>query len=158
MEGSIVIAGARSDARIGVVIHRHLLARPDRPLVADDFTQEVVRLCAKYKVDSVVYTASSALALAMERLGIERSLPMQTVPATQVILACHDFAEAVASRRVAHDDPHLDSELLGAQRRFVGKDGGWRWSISPNPVTSLMATTLAVAVASQSLVPVQVFI
>jgi len=157
-EGSIIIAAPRSDERIGVVVHRYLKSRPDLPLTAEDFTREVDRLVSRYQVEKIVYSASSALALAMERFGIEKSLPCESVPATQLIKACLDFAEAVASKRIAHDDPHLDSQILSAQRRFVGKDGGWRWSITPNPSTSVIAATLAIAYAAEAIMPVQLFI
>ena len=44
------------------------------------------------------------------------------------------------SKRLAHDDPFLDSEVNIAQRRYIGSDGDWRWIITPDPVTSVVAS------------------
>jgi hypothetical protein len=157
-EGSIVIAGMRSDGRVGVVVHRYLQSRPGVPLTADDFKQEVLRLVSKYQVDRVLYTQSSALVFAMERLRMEQGLEIESVSNIKMLQACHDFAEAVIARRIAHDDPHLDSQVLSAQRRFVGTEGQWRWAIAEHPATTLVAATIAVAYASKFNAPVQLFI
>jgi hypothetical protein len=127
-------------------------------LTAEDFVREIRQIANKVQVERIVYTASSAALPAMEKMGIEHGLPTEAVPITKLVQACHDFAEAVASKRIAHDDPFLDSEILSAQRRFIGTDGGWRWVITPNPITSVVASTLAVAFADKAVTPVQVFI
>lgn len=157
-EGSIIVAAMRHDGRVGVEVHRHLIGRTDVPLTADDFVREVAAIAKKVPVDAIVYTASSPLAPAFERHAVESQLPYQSISASKVLMACADFAEAVTSKRLAHDDPFLDSQVAGAQRRFVGKDGAWRWTISNNPVTGLVATTFAVAIAAKTSAPVQVFL
>jgi hypothetical protein len=156
-EGSIIIAAMRKDGKVGVEVHRHLIARADVPLSASDFTREVAAIAAKVRVDAVVYSASSALAPAFERHAVESMLPYQSIPATKLLMACADFAEAVTSRRLAHDDPFLDSQIASAQRRFIGSDGAWRWTISKTPVTGVVAATIGVAIAAKSFYPVQVF-
>lgn len=157
-EGTIVVAAMREDGKVGVEVHMHLTGRPTVPLSADDFVREILKIVQKVEVEHIVYTQSSALLPALQKLGIEQSLPTEHVPIPKIVQACHDFAEAVMSQRVAHDDPFLDSEIAIARRKFVGTDGGWRWMITPNPVTSVIATTLAVAFANKAVTPVQVFI
>jgi len=157
-EGSIIVSALRRDGRVGVEVHRHLLARPDKPLLASDFTREVAAIAAKVKVDTIVYPASSALAPAFERHAAESMLPYQAMPATKLLMACADFAEAVTAKRLAHDDPFLDSQIAVAQRRFVGSEGAWRWTISNAPITGVMGATLSVAIAAKSIAPVQVFL
>jgi anti-sigma-K factor RskA len=72
--------------------------------------------------------------------------------------SCHDFAEAVIAKRIAHDDPHLDSQIASAQRRFIGTDGSWRWAIAQVPITSVVAATMATTFAAKGVAPVQVFL
>jgi len=157
-EGSIIVAALRKDGRVGVEVHRHLLARTERPLTAPDFTREVAAIAGKFKVDAIVYSASSALAPAFERHATETGLPYLSIGASRNIMACADFAEAVTAKRIAHDDPFLDSQVASAQRRFIGKDGAWRWTISGTPITGVVGMTLSVAIAAKSVVPVQVFL
>jgi hypothetical protein len=157
-EGSIIVAALRKDGKVGVEVHRQLLARTDQPLTAPDFTREVALIASKIKVDAIVYSASSALAPAFERHAAESNLPYQSIAATKNIMACADFAEAVTARRLAHDDPFLDSQVASAQRRFIGSDGAWRWTISGVPITGVVGATLAVAIAAKSVAPVQVFL
>jgi hypothetical protein len=160
-EGSVIVAAQRTDGRVGVEVHRQLLARTDMPLTAPDFTREVdalVQRIGKHNVTAIVYSASSALAPAFERHAVERNLPYQAITATKNIMACTDFAEAVTAKRLAHDDPFLDSQVASAQRRFIGTDGAWRWTISGTPITGVVGATLAVAIAAKSVVPVQVFL
>jgi phage terminase large subunit-like protein len=156
-EGSIIVSAMRKDGKVGVEVHRHLLSRTDVPLKASDFTREIATIAKKVRVDAIVYSASSALAPAFERHAVESMLPYTSIPATRLLMACSDFAEAVTSRRVAHDDPFLDTQIATAQRRFVGSDGAWRWTISKTPVTAVMSATMGVAVAAKSFHPVQVF-
>jgi len=157
-EGSIIVSALRSDGRVGVEVHRHLLGRPDRPLTAPDFTREVASLAGKIKVDAIVYAASSPLAAAFERHAVETSLPYQAMNTPKIIMACADFAEAVIAKRIAHDDPFLDAQVSSAQRRFVGSDGAWRWTISGVPITGVVAMTMGVAIAAKSVKGVQVFL
>ena len=109
-------------------------------------------------MDAIVYNASSALAPAFERHAVESQLPYQSIAATKNIMACTDFAEAVTSKRIAHDDPFLDSQIALAQRRFIGTDGAWRWTISNAPITGVIGATLSVAIAAKSVSPIQVFL
>ena len=157
-EGSIIIAALRKDGRVGVEVHRHLLARTERPLTAPDFTREVAAIASKYKIDAIVYSASSALAPAFERHATETGLPYFSISASRNIMACADFAEAVTAKRIAHDDPFLDSQVASAQRRFIGSEGAWRWTISGTPITGVVGMTLSVAIAAKSVAPVQVFL
>ena len=157
-EGTILVAAMRKDGRVGVEMHRHLSARPDRPLQAEDFTREVAAIAKRVRVEAIVYSASSALAPAFERHAVETALPYQSLSAARFIMACADFAEAVSSRRLAHDDAYIDSQIALAQRRFVGSDGAWRWTISKVPITGTVAATIAVAVAAKLDSPVQVFL
>lgn len=157
-QGTIVVAAMRSDGRVGVEVHRHLKARPTQALTADDFVREILQVMSKVDVERIVYAHSSALLPALERVGIERGLPCEPVNSTKLMQACHDFAEAVVSKRLAHDDPFLDSEINVAQRRFIGSDGGWRWVITPEPVTSVVASTLATAYANKAIAPIQIFL
>ena len=157
-EGSIIVSALRKDGRVGTEVHRHLLARPDRPLTALDFTREVAAIAAKVKVDAIVYSASSALAPAFERHSAESGLPYQSIAATKFIMACADFAEAVTAQRLAHDDPFLDSQIALAQRRFIGTEGAWRWTISNAPITGVIGATLSVAIAAKTAKPIQIFL
>ena len=157
-EGSIIVSALRKDGRVGIEVHRHLQGRTERPLTAPDFTREVAAIAAKVKVDAIVYSASSALAPAFERHAAETQLPYQSISATKNIMACADFAEAVTAKRIAHDDPFLDSQVASAQRRFIGTDGAWRWTISGVPITGVVGATLSVAIAAKSPAPVQVFL
>jgi hypothetical protein len=157
-EGSIIVSAQRTDGMVGVEVHRFLQARSDRPLRADDFTNEIVKLCHKLPVEQVVYYATSPLAPAMERVGVAESIPVVAVTPTRMLLACHDFAEAVTSRRIAHNDPHLDSQIAVAQRRFIGSDGSWKWAISLTPITSVVAMTMASMFASKAAAPLQFFL
>ena len=158
-EGSIIVACQRNDDRVGVEVHRYLHARPDLPLTAEDFAQEVITLATKLnRVEHVVYTAQSPLAPAMERIAVSHSLPCESVTITRNMIACHDFAESVIAKRIAHDDSHLDSQIAGAQRRFIGNDGSWRWAISTVPCTSVVGATLATSYAAKAIAPVQLFL
>jgi hypothetical protein len=157
-EGSIIVSAMRKDGKVGVEVHRHLLARTEVPLQARDFTREISQIAAKWRIDAIVYSASSPLAPAFERHAVESMLPYQSIPATKLLMACSDFAEAVTSQRIAHDDPFLDSQIASAQRRFIGSDGAWRWTISKSPITGVVGATLGVAIAAKSFHPIQVFL
>ena len=157
-EGSIIIAAQRRDGLVGVEVHRYLQSRPERVLTADDFIQELGRLCNKLHVEQIVYAASSALAAAMERFAITFGVSCIAVSANRNMIACHDFAESVTARRIAHDDPHLDSQIGMAQRRFVGSEGAWRWTISNAPITSVVAATFSTMYAMKAVSSVQVFV
>lgn len=157
-EGSIIIAAQRADGLVGVEVHRYLQSRPELPLKAEAFTTEIARLSEKYRIEQVVYAASSALAPMLERFSVERGITCTAVTAIRNMMACHDFAEAVMTKRIAHDDPHLDSQVAIAQRRFVGQEGQWRWTISGTPITSVVAATFATMYAMKATAPVQVFV
>jgi hypothetical protein len=157
-EGSIIVAAQRADGLIGVEVHRYLRQRPDVPLSAEDFTQEVGRLAKKLRVDQVVYAAQSPLAPAMERLSVTEQINCLPLSYSRNMLACHDFAEAVISKRIAHDDVHLDAQVGTAQRHFVGSDGQWRWALSAGPITSVVGATFATMLAAKPTMPIQVFV
>jgi hypothetical protein len=157
-EGSIIVAGQRSDGSVGVEVHRYLQARPDVPLRAEDFAREVLALTKKLRVEYVVYSVQSAMAAAMERMAVTDQIPVVPVTSVKMMQSCHDFAEAVIAKRIAHDDPHLDSQIASAQRRFIGTDGSWRWAIAQVPITSVVAATMATTFAAKGVAPVQVFL
>ena len=157
-EGSIIVASQRKDDRVGVEVHRYFQSRPNLPLSADVFLQECDRLVAKLNVEQIVYASSSALAPMMERYAVMRQVKCEAVTSIRNMMACHDFAEAVLNKRVAHDDPHLDSQVAIAQRRFIGKEGQWRWTISLTPITSVVGMTFASMYAMQAVMPIQVFV
>jgi len=157
-EATIVVAAQRTDGRIGVEVHRHLEQRKELPLSASDVMVEIAKIASKVKVDAIVYPASSALAPAFERHAVESGLPYKALQGPKQAQACADFAEAVTSGRLAHDDPYLDSQIAGAQRRFIGTEGAWRWAISGSPATGTIAATLASMVAASAAAPVQIFI
>jgi len=159
-EGAITVSAMRKDGKVGVEVHRHLLSRPSVPLYASDFTREIaaiVKRVGRGKLDAIVYNASSALAPAFERHAVEAMLPYQAINASKMLMACADFAEGVIAERVAHDDPFLDSQIAIAQRRFLGSDGSWRWTISGTPITGVMCATMSVAISAKAFHPVQVF-
>ena len=157
-EGSIIVAAQRKDDRVGVEVHRYFQSRPNIPLSADVFLQECDRLAQKFNIEQIVYATSSALAPMMERYKVMRQIECTPITSVRNMMACHDFAEAVLHGRIAHDDPHLDSQVGMAQRRFIGQDGQWRWTISLTPITSVVATTFATMYAMKALAPVQVFV
>jgi len=157
-EGSIIVASQRSDGMVGVEVHRYLQSRPSATLTAESFTRELATLVAKLRIEQIVYSATSALAPAMERFTIVSGVPCIAVSTGRTMVACHDFAESVASKRIAHDDPHLDSQVATAQRRFIGSDGSWRWTISNTPITSVVGATYATMFAMKAVSPVQVFV
>lgn len=157
-EGSIIVAAQRADDKVGVEVHRYLQSRPEVPLTADVFLQECDRLVAKLNVEQIVYAASSALAPMMERYAVMRQVECKPLTSVRNMMACHDFAEAVMHQRIAHDDPHLDSQIATAQRRFIGKDGQWRWTIANTPITSVQGVTFATMYAMKAVMPVQVFV
>lgn len=157
-EGSIIVAAQRKDDRVGIEVHRYLQSRPMIPLSADVFMQECDRLIGRLNVEQIVYANSSALAPMMERYAVMRQIKCEALTGVRNMMACHDFAEAVLNKRIAHDDPHLDSQVALAQRRFVGKEGQWRWTIALTPITSVVGATFASMYAMKAVMPVQVFI
>lgn len=157
-EGTIVVAAQRDDGKVGVEVHRHMQGRLDLPLTANQVLSEIARLATKIKVDAIVYPAACALAPAFERHAVESGLPYKALQGPKQAQACADFAEAVTSGRLAHDDPYLDSQIAGAQRRFIGQEGAWRWAISGAPATGTVAATLASMEAARTVAPVQIFI
>jgi phage terminase large subunit-like protein len=157
-EGSIIVAAQRMDGRIGVEVHSFLQSRPNYALKADDFVREIIEFSKRFRIDKVVYSVTSPLAAGMERMSVANSIPVEAVTGTRNMVACHDFAEAVMARRIAHDDPHLDSQIALAQRRFVGGDGSWRWAISTAAITSVVGATFATMFAAKPISPTQVWL
>jgi hypothetical protein len=157
-EGAIIVAALRTDGKVGAEVHRHLETRGDTGLTASQFTEQVENLVLRLPVSAVLYSASSALAPAMERHKVISQWPCQAVSSVDMQKACEDFAEAVISRRLAHGDPYLDSQIAKAQRRFIGSDGAWRWAISQTPINGVVAMTMAVAEAAKVEGAVQIFV
>lgn len=157
-EGAIIVAGLRKDGKVGVEVHRHLEARPGTQLNASHFIEQVDNLVSKLPVEMTIYSASSALAPSIERHGAQKNLVTKSIPATQMQMACEDFAEAVIANRLVHNDSYLDSQVAKAQRRFIGSDGAWRWSISQSPINGVVAMTMAVAMAAKASGPVQIYV
>lgn len=157
-EGAIIVSALRGDGKVGVEVHRHLEGRAGAPLAASQFTEQIDNLAAKLKVQSIGYSASSALAPALERHKALTNLPYVAVNGAKMNGYCEDFAESVLSRRLVHNDPYLDSQVAKAQRRYVGNDGGWRWAISQGAINGLISATIATSIAARESSPVQVFI
>jgi len=157
-EGAIVVAALRRDGKVGVEVHRHLEAHGDTVLSAAHFVEQTINLGAKLPLEAIVYSASSALAPALERHKVQSQLPYQAITSVNMQSACEDFTEAVISQRLAHGDPYLDSQIAKAQRRFIGSDGAWRWAISQTPINGVIAMTMAVAIAAKESAPVQIFL
>lgn len=156
-EGAIIVAALRRDGKVGIEVHRHLEAHGGA-LTAAHFVEQAVNLAGKLPLEAIAYSASSALAPALERHKVQSQLPYVAVSSTDMQKACEDFAEAVISNRLVHGDPYLDSQIAKAQRRFVGSDGAWRWAISQTPINGVVAMTMASALAAKQSAPVQVFI
>jgi hypothetical protein len=148
----------RRDGRVGLEVHRYLEGRADQPLTALAFTSEIARLATKIDVGSVVYSASSALAPAFARHQIETQIPYEPVQSAKTLLCCADFAEAVTSARLVVNDTILDGQIAGAQRRFVGDGGAWKWAISASHITGVVASTYAVSWAARGIGQVQIFV
>lgn len=157
-EGAIVVAAVRSDRKVGTEVHRHLINPSGAPLSAANFTEQIDNLAAKLQVQAIAYSASSALAPALERHRVQKGLPYVAVNGTKMQGYCEDFAEAVISQRMVHNDPYLDSQIAKAQRRFIGSEGPWKWAISHTPINGVVATTMAVAIAANETAPAQVFV
>jgi hypothetical protein len=157
-EGTIVVAAMRRDGRVGVEVHRHLNSRPNLPLRAQDFVTEIEKINDRVDVQAIVYNLSSVLAPGFERHKTITGLPYQAISSQQNVVACVDFAEAVTSKRIAHNDPFLDGQMSKAQRRMIGGDGAWRWAISKTPITGIIAATLAAHTAARATKPIQLFV
>jgi hypothetical protein len=157
-EGAIVVGALRTDGKVGIEVHRHLVGRAGAPLTASQFTEQVENLVAKLTVKSIAYPASSALAPALERHKAQKSLPYVPVNGTKMQAMCEDFAEAVIAGRLVHNDPYLDTQISKAQRRFIGSDGSWKWAISQTPINGVVASTMATSIAASESGAAQVFV
>ena len=151
-EATIVVSARRTDERIGVEIYRHLSGTPAHPITAAQVETLVSNLCADNAVHRIAYQADSVLAPAFAREAAIRGLPYVPMTSIEVMQACSDLSEGVAAKRIAHNDPLLDSEMAGASRRMVGFEGAWRWSVTASTagVTSVIAATLALSVAARA--------
>jgi len=156
-EATIAVAGVRPDGRVGVELYRHLTGTPANQITGG----QIETLVSNFKgpIKSVLYPASSALAPALVRAEMKSGLPYEALQGPDMVRACADLSEGIGARRIVHNDPFLDAEIAGANRRMVGNDGGWRWSIttSQTPITSVVAVTLAFSGASRVPRSVQIF-
>jgi hypothetical protein len=145
-EATIAVAARRSDGRIGTEIHRHLT----RDVTGSEVVNLVDSFAERFPVQHIAYLATSTLAPSLARAEALSGLPYLSVNGPTMQKACADLAEAVASERIAHGDPLLDAEMSGASRRMIGTEGAWRWSTtaSQTPITTVIATTLAVSLAA----------
>jgi hypothetical protein len=158
-DATIAVSRLRKDGKVGVEIHRHFEGTAARPVTGDEIIRSLSAFAEKYRVSDIAYPAASALAPILARHGAQTSLPYRDIPATQIPGMCADYAEAVGSKRLAHDDPLLDMQQAWAARRYVGKEGAWRWAVSASagPITSVVAATLATALAQKVAHRAQVF-
>jgi hypothetical protein len=156
-EATISVAGPRQDGRIGVEIYRHISGTASDPITG----AQIETLVSSFRGDiqRILYPASSALAPALVRAQMKSSLPYEPLQGPDMVRACLDLAEGVGARRIVHNDPLLDAEISGANRRMIGNDGGWRWSIttSQTTITSVVASTLAFSGASRVPLAVQLW-
>jgi hypothetical protein len=155
---TIAVAGARTDGKIGVELYRHLSATPSAPIIGSQIETLVSNFGGT--LSAILYPASSALAPALARAEARGQLPYEALAGPDIVRACQDFAEGIGARRIVHSDPFLDAEISGANRRMIGNDGAWRWSIttSQTPITSVVAATLAFSGASRVPRAVQIFL
>lgn len=159
-QATIAVAAMRpADGRVGVELHRMFDGTPTKQIRGSDVAKVIGDFAAKHEVKNIVYPASSAIAGALARHEALTGLPYMVLAAAGIPPACADFAEAVGSRRLAHDDPVLDEQMAYAQRRFIGNEGGWRWAVtaSPGPITAVQSATLASSVAARVPTRAQVF-
>lgn len=158
-DATIAVAALRKDGRVGVEIHKHFEGTASAPITGDMVTKVISAFAEKYAVSHIAYPASSALAPSFARHTALTGLPYLALAAVGIPPACADFAEAVGSKRLAHDDPLLDGQMAWAARRFVGREGAWRWAVtaSAGPITAVIAATLASSVAARVSARVQVF-
>lgn len=149
-EATIAVGGVRQDGRVGVEIYRHISGTASDPITGTHIETLVSNFRGEIK--SIMYPATSALAPALVRAQMKSQLPFEPLQSPDMVRACQDLAEGVGARRIVHNDPFLDAEISGAERRMIGKDGGWRWSItaSQTPITSVVAATLAFSGASRA--------
>ena len=158
-EASVSVACKRPDGRVGVEVHRHLSGSVSQPVTAAQVETIVSNFASAHPVAKIVYQHDSPFVEAFTREAAIRNLPYQTVNSQEVMRACSDLAEGVASLRIAHNDPLLDAEMASAARRMVGLEGQWRWSVtaSVGAITTVVASTLAASIASREQPRLQIF-
>lgn len=151
---TIVVAGIRTDGRIGAEVHRDLRATDGEPITAARILAEVERF--PYPVAVIAYDSISGAAPAFLRHEAESGFPWDALKPGAMVAACMDVAEMILSGRLAVDDPLLDAQITLVGRRSVGQDGDFRFSraASAGPIDAVMALTLAAhAIAYQKSVP-----
>ena len=158
-DATIAVAAMRKDSKVGVEIHHHFEGTASRPITGDEVCKVLSAFAEKHEIARIAYPAASALAPSLARHAALTGLPYLPLAAVGIPPACADYAEAVGSQRLAHDDPLLDQQQGWAARRFVGHEGGWRWAVtaSAGPITAVIAATLASSVAARVPARVQAF-
>lgn len=83
---------------------------------------------------------AAALVPALTEAGVKVTL----TGTRQMIDACGGFYDAVMASALSHfDQEPLNAALAGAQRRYIGQEGGWGWNRRSADITPLVAATLA---------------
>lgn len=152
-QATIAVAAKRSDGTIGVEIYRHVEGTATHPITAAQMETLVSSFIEKGgRPSEIVYQSDSALAPAFARAQALTALPYRALSSVDIPKCCADLAEGVGARRIAHNDPMLDAEIAAAQRRFIGSEGAWRWSVTASamPITGVIAATLAVSIAASA--------
>jgi hypothetical protein len=159
---TIAVSAPRADGRVGVEIHRHFEGSSSKQISGESVTAVISAFAEKYRIkdEGIVYPSNSALAPALERHAATTGLPYRPLSSPSILQACADFEEAIGSKRLAHDDPLLDQQMMYAQRRYVGGEGAWRWAVtaSPGEITAVQAATFATAAAAKVPIRAQVFL
>ena len=155
-EGVIMVQALRTDGRVGVEVHRYLKPTLSNQLAANDFIMELRNLCERLNVSKILYRHNSAMGPALERFATEGH-EVKHVPRTVLAAACNDFAEAVISQRMVHDNAYLDTQVAMGKRRTIGAGESWVWTLGDEPACGLIAMSMGVHDAAKQAQEPQIF-
>lgn len=147
---TITAAAARPDGRIGVEVYREL--------VTDVTADRLIELIDAFPrpVAAVVYAAVSGAAAQFDRhKGETWGIDWLSLKPHEVVRACMDVQELIQSRRLAVDDPLIDSQVPDVVKRPVGSEGAFVFSrqASPGAIDGFLALTFAAHIAASSAKP-----
>ena len=155
-EGVIMVSALRTDGRVGTEVHRYLKPSMTKQLSANDFIIEIRNLCERYNVSKILYRHNSAMGPALERFATEGH-NVKHVPRTVLAQACNDFAEAVISKRMVHDNAYLDTQVAMGKRRQIGQGESWVWTLGDEPACGLIAMSMGVHESAKQAQEPQIF-
>ena len=140
---TIAVAAVRPDGRIGVEVFRDLRPLKDEPVSSQRIIDEIHSFSeplAYIAFDKVIGAAS-----ALERDATESGLPYDGLTHQAMAAASMDVAEMIESRRLAVDDPLLDSQAPHVSVKRFGGEGAFRYSRaqSDEAVDGFMAMMMA---------------